>query len=257
MPRKPLSSLSVFIPLYRDEQTVVSLTEKTILVARELTDDFEIILIDDASPDRAGEYADRLAERHPEIRVIHHEKNSGVGPVMIEGFLTAKKEFVFYTDGDAQYDVNELMRFAPFASLYDVIIGYRIKRAEGFFRVFTSRSFHLMAFMLFGFRYRDIDCSFKLLNRRFLDRVQFHSESALVDLEILIQANRKGFPIKEIGVRHLPRQYGHSQCLRLGLILAMIKDLFRIRFTFYRKKPVLGPIFRTQKTQTPQPNPTR
>ena len=133
---------------------------------------------------------------------------------------------------DFQYDVKELALFVPYAKDYDVIIGYRLKRAEGFKRVFTSRCFHVLIFLLFGIYYRDIDCSFKLVHRRFLDKIQFHTKSALVDPELLINAKRLEFPVKEIGVRHYPRQFGTSQCLRVKLILSMIRDVIRLRLIY-------------------------
>lgn len=232
MEAKPLSSLSIFFPAYRDEHTVDPLTRACVEVARELTDDFEILIVDDKSPDGTGEAADRMAREFKEVRVIHHPVNQGVGQAMIDGFTQSKKDYVFYTDGDFQYDVKELWLLAKHVKDYDVIIGYRLRRAEGFKRVLTSRCFHVLVFLLFGIWQRDIDCSFKLIHRRFLDKVTFHTKSALVDPELLINARRLKFPIKEIGVHHHNRRFGSSQCLRLKLVLSMVTDLVRLRFIY-------------------------
>lgn len=232
MSQKPLSSLSIFFPAYRDENTVDPLTRACVEVARELTDDFEILIVDDKSPDRTGEVADRMAREFKEVRVIHHAVNEGVGRAMIDGFTHAKKDYVFYTDGDFQYDMKELWLLAKHVKNYEVIVGYRLQRAEGFKRVFTSRCFHLLIFILFGIHYRDIDCSFKLVHRKFLNQVTFHTKSALVDPELLINAKRLKFPVKEIGVRHYPRRFGASQCLRIKLIVSMITDMVRLRFIY-------------------------
>ncbi len=229
---KKISSLSLFFPAYNDAQTIRPLTEACREVARKLTDDYEIIIVHDCGPDDTGQEADRLAAQYHEVRVIHHKKNEGVGQSMIDGFTSAKKDYVFYTDGDAQYDVRELEKFIEFIDRYDVIIGYRLNRAEGFKRIFTSRCFHLLVFMLFGIRFKDIDCSFKLVHRRFLEKIKFRTHSALVDPELLIQAKRLKFPIKEIGVHHYPRRHGRSQCLRIKLIFSMILDLIRLRFIY-------------------------
>ncbi len=225
--------MSIFFPAYNDEHTVEPLTKACIKIAQELTDDYEILIIDDHSPDGTGAAADRMAHQYPEVRVIHHEKNLGVGRAMIDGFTRAKKDYVFYTDGDAQYDVNELRQFMPYVKSYDVIIGYRLNRAEGFKRVFTSRCFHLLNFLLFGSRFKDIDCSFKLLSRRFLNQIRFRTKSALVDPEILIQTRRLKCPVKEIGVHHYPRRFGRSQCLRIKLVFSMITDMLRLRFLYW------------------------
>ena len=231
--RKRLPSLSIFFPAYKDEQSIRPLTLACIQIAKELTDDYEIIIVEDCSPDKTGEVADELAKEFKEVRVIHHEKNRGVGQTMIDGFTQAKKEYVFYTDGDAQYDVRELALLAEQTPQYEVIVGYRLHRAEGFKRVFTSRCFHLLSFMLFGIHFKDIDCSFKLLHRRFLEKIKFRTKSALVDPEILINAKRLNVPIKEIGVHHYLRKYGQSQCLRVKLIVSMILDMIRLRFIYW------------------------
>lgn len=233
MPGKILSSLSLFFPAYHDENTIESLTRASVEVAKKLTDDFEIIIIDDKSPDRTGEIADRLAGEFKEVRVIHHPQNLGVGQAMITGYQSAAKDYVFYTDGDAQYDVRELPLLAQHTKEYDIVVGYRLKRAEGWKRVFTSRSFHLLIFIFFGVHYRDIDCSFKLLHRRFLDKIIFRTNSGLIDAEIMIQANRLKSPVKEVGVHHYPRRFGRSQCLRLKLILSMLLDMVKLRFKLW------------------------
>lgn len=230
MNRKLLPSLSIFFPAYYDENTVEPLTRASLKVASELADDYEVIIVDDGSPDRTGEVADRLAAEDPaHVRVIHHPKNRGVGEAMKTGYRSASKEFVFYTDGDMQYDVSELPLLAQHAGDYDMVIGYRLRRAEGFSRWFSSRCFHLMVFMLFGLRFRDIDCSFKLIRRRVLDRIHFRTGGGLIDAETLIQG-RKLTAIKEVGVHHYPRKFGRSLCLNSGLVVSMIRDLLRLRF---------------------------
>ena len=228
-----LKSLSIFFPAYNDECSIDGLTRKSIEVAKKLTDDYEIVIVHDHSPDHTGEVADGLAKEFKEVKVIHHKENMGVGNAMISGYANSTKEWVFYTDGDAQYDVGELEKLAEHTKDYDVIIGYRIKRAEGFKRVFTSKCFHLIVFTLFGIRVRDIDCSFKLLNRRFLNKISFHTNSGLIDTEILIQAKRLKLPIKEVGVTHYDRKFGKSQCMRLRLILSMLLDTVKLRLKLW------------------------
>ena len=232
MAPKPLSSLSIFFPVYRDENTVEPLTKACLKIGHELTDDLEILIIDDHSPDKAGEIAERLARENTEVRVIHHPVNRGIGQAMIQGFTQAKKDYVFYTDGDFQYDVKELSLLVPHAAIHDLVVGFRLKRAEGFKRVFTSRCFHAIIFLLFGIHYRDIDCSFKLVRRRFLDKIIFRSQSALVDFELLMNAKRLGIPVKEVGVHHFARRFGESQCLRANLVLSMLRDTLRLRWLY-------------------------
>ena len=229
-PVPKLHGLSIFFPAYYDENTIEPLVRKAIEVGRKLAHDLEVIIVDDKSPDRTGEIADRLSAEFREVKVVHHPVNRGVGQAMISGWRTATKEYVFYTDGDAQYDLGELESLAAHAGSFDAVVGYRMKRAEGWTRVFTNRCFHLLLFLFFGIHFRDTDCSFKLLRRRFLDRITFYTGGGLVDAEILIQARKFGVPVKEVGVRHYPRRFGSSRCLRPGLVFSMLRDLVRLRF---------------------------
>jgi glycosyltransferase involved in cell wall biosynthesis len=228
-----LSGLSIFFPAYYDENTVEPLTRACVEVARLLTDDFEVLIIDDHSPDKTGEIADRMAAEFKEVRVVHHDRNKGVGEAMITGYTEAKKDYVFYTDGDAQYDVRELPCLAERASESDMIIGYRLKRAEGLRRTVTSRCLHLLVWLFFGIHFRDMDCSFKLIHQRVLKKIRFFTRSGLIDAEMLIQAKNLKIPIVEVGVHHYNRQYGSSRCLRLGLILTMLRDIVRLRLKLW------------------------
>ena len=225
----------MFFPAYYDENTVEPLARASVDAARELTDDFEIIVVDDASPDRTGEIADRLAREIPQVRVIHHPTNRGVGQAMISGWRGATKDYVFYTDGDAQYDVSELKLFMPYVKDYDLIVGYRIKRAEGITRIFTSRVFHLLLLLLFGIHYRDTDCSFKLIHRRVLERLKFRTGGGVTDAEVLIQARKLKIPVKQIGVHHYKRKFGRSVCLRPGLVFSMLRDLAVLRIQLWKE----------------------
>ena len=230
---RPLSSLSIFFPAYYDENTVESLARASLDVAKKLADDYEVIIVDDKSTDKTGQIADRLAKEFKEVRVIHHPENMGVGQAMISGYTHAAKEWIFYTDGDAQYDVSELPLLTEHVTNFDIVIGYRLKRAEGLKRVFTSQCFHVLVFCLFGVHFKDIDCSFKLVRRRFLEKISFHTNSGLVDAELLIQAKRLKFPVKEVGVHHYERKFGRSHCLRPHIIISMLLDMLKLRFKLW------------------------
>ncbi len=233
MPSKPLTSLSLFFPAYHDEGTVEPLTLKMLEVAATLADDYEVIIVDDASPDRTGEIADRLVAAHPgRVRVIHHPVNKGVGEAMKSGYRAARMDYVFYTDGDMQYDVAELALLAPHAKDHGLVIGYRLNRAEGFSRWFTSRCFHILAFFLLGLTFRDIDCSFKLIRRTVLEKISFATCGGLVDAELLVRA-KKLTSIRQVGVHHYNRRFGTSQCLKPGLVFHMLREIFSLRFRLW------------------------
>ena len=153
-------SLSVFFPAYNDAGTIASLVILAIQVARRLTPDFEVIVVDDGSTDATPEIADELARTYQQVRVVHHVRNRGYGGALRTGFATATKELVAYTDGDAQYDPAELEqlwhRLTPDV---DVVTGYKISRSDPWHRLVVGRIYHHTVKLLFRLRIRDVDCA--------------------------------------------------------------------------------------------------
>src|SRR5215472_5156099 len=136
----------------------------SVKAASELTSDFEIIVVNDASADSTAEIADELARTYPPVRVVHHPKNRGYGGALQTGFRTATKELIFYTDGDAQYDPAELAAlWAAIGPDVDLVNGYKISRADPLHRVIIGRVYHHIVSILFGLKLRDVDCDFRLM----------------------------------------------------------------------------------------------
>jgi len=156
-------SISAFFPAYGDEKTIGKMVLDMLEVLKEISNDYEVIVVDDGGPDRSGEIADELSKRYKEVRVIHHEKNKGYGGALKSGFYNSRKELVFYTDGDAQYDVREIKRLLPYIEEYDVINGYKIKRNDPFYRIVFGRLYHYFVKFLFGLKAIGCFTSFKKL----------------------------------------------------------------------------------------------
>jgi len=141
--------ISAFFPAYKDEGTIKLMVDRLRKVLSELTNDYEIIIVDDCSPDRSGEIADRLAKKYKNIKVIHHKKNRGYGGALKSGFKAATKDLVFYTDGDAQYDVAELKKLMEYIDDYDFVTAVKIKRADKFYRILVSNIFYGASMIFF------------------------------------------------------------------------------------------------------------
>jgi glycosyltransferase involved in cell wall biosynthesis len=207
--------ISFFFPAYGDENTVEPLARTLDEVLSRVATEHEIIIVDDASPDRSGAIADRLAAENPRIRVVHHPKNRGYGQAVWSGLKAARYEWVGFTDGDMQYDVNELPRFVDAAaSGADFVLGYKPVRAEGWKREVTSALHNASIRALLGLQVKDVDCAFKLINRRFVDDFtpSFYYQEAFVLVELLYRAQWRGARIVELPVKHRDREFGVSQC---------------------------------------------
>lgn len=225
---KMLNSLTIFFPCYNEKDAIGGLTEKALNVATSICDDFEILLIDDGSSDGTRELADALEQQHPAVRAVHHPQNRGYGAALQTGFRNATKEYVFYTDGDGQFDINELPKLVPLIAEHDIVSGYRIKRQEGFSRKLNAFCWTTLMKLLFHLKIKDVDCAFKLYKREIFDRIEMHSTGALIDTEILARAQRSGYTITQIGVHHYPRLAGQSTGSNIKVILRAFRELFKL-----------------------------
>ncbi len=225
-------SLSIFFPAYYDELNIPKVVAGSLRVVQELgIDDYEITIVEDGSPDRTGEVADELAAEHEHVRVIHHETNQGYGMALRTGFLSATKDYVFYTDGDNQFDLDELKKFVSLIPYTDIVSGFRVRKQYSNWRKFTSSTYNLVLRTLFDIHDRDVDCAFKLYPTRLFREIEIESRDAFIDAEIAIKARLLGYTQTEVGVTHLPRLDGISTGARPSVILRTIGEIRRA----YRK----------------------
>lgn len=207
--------ISFFFPAYNDEATVEPLARLLDRILSAECDEHEILIIDDAGPDRSGEVADRVAGELPDVRAIHHAHNLGYGRVLQTGLRNSRFEWIGFTDGDMQYDVNELPRLIELArDGADAIVGYKAERADGWRRRLTSGLYNASIRLLLGLDLRDADCAFKLMHRRvfegFMPSVDYREAFLLV--EAFYKARRAGARIEQVPVSHRKRLHGGSNC---------------------------------------------
>ena len=227
-PLEPLS-LTVFFPCYNEEENVERTTESALDACRALADDFEIIIVNDGSRDRTGELADELAARHAEVRAVHNHPNLGYGGALQAGFRAATKSWVFYTDGDGQFDFKEISRLLPLLEEYDIVSAYRVDRRDPPIRKLNAWAWTVLVNLVFGMRLRDIDCAFKIFPRSLFERIEMRSMGALIDAEILAKATYLGYRIGQVGVHHYPRTAGEQSGANLRVIARAFRELFRLR----------------------------
>jgi glycosyltransferase involved in cell wall biosynthesis len=212
-----LSSLSIFFPCYNDAGTIGSLILLGARVGEWISEDYEVIVVDDMSTDNSRAILEELAARLPRLRVIYHERNRGYGGALKTGFAAAGKDFIFYTDGDGQYDVLELVRLAEYMKDgVDVVNGYKINRADNWFRRLVGFGYNSLVRSGFGIRLRDVDCDYRLMRRRIFERIQLESDTGIICTEMVKKIQDAGFVTVEVPVHHFPRLYGSSQFFTVG-----------------------------------------
>ncbi|MHC4555926.1 MAG: glycosyltransferase family 2 protein [Planctomycetota bacterium] len=222
-------SIGVFFPCYNEQENIGRTVEKALLVLEKLNADFEVIIVDDGSTDGTGRIADEITGRDSRVKVVHHQTNLGYGAALQSGFKAATKELIFYTDGDGQFDINEMPPLLPLLEKYDIVSCYRLNRQDSAMRKINGWCWTKLVCLLFGLKIRDVDCAFKLYRREIFDNIQLSSTGALIDAEILARAARKGYRITQKPVHHYPRIAGTQTGANVRVILRAFKELFKLR----------------------------
>lgn len=225
-------AISIFFPCYNEEENVERVAREALAIAPKISDDFEIIIVNDGSRDRTGEIAARLAKEYPQIKAVDHPQNKGYGAALQTGFHNATKELVFYTDGDGQFKIEEITKLLPLIEKFDIVSGYRINRRDPAIRKLNAFLWGTMVNMMFKFKVSDVDSAFKLYRRKIFDDITLESQGALIDTEVLAKAKAKGYTITEVGVNHYPRVAGVQTGAKLSVILKAFKELFELRRSF-------------------------
>jgi glycosyltransferase involved in cell wall biosynthesis len=222
-------SISAFFPAYNDAGTIASLVVTADRTLRAVTDDYEVIVVNDGSPDHTGEVLADLQGRYPNLRVVTHPKNRGYGGALRSGFANATKELVCYTDGDAQYDPREFALLVEhLRDDVDVVQGYKIQRQDPLERIIIGKLYHLVVKTLFGLTIRDVDCDFRLIRRSVFDRVRLTQDSGVICVEMMSKIEYAGFRIVEVPVHHYHRAYGKSQFFNFRRVGKVGIDLIRL-----------------------------
>lgn len=225
-----MPGLSVFFPAYNDGGTIASLVITAVAVAGSLTPDFEVIVVNDGSSDDTAKILDELARLYPDrVRIVHHPKNRGYGGALRTGFATATKDYVFYTDGDAQYDPTEMAAlWSKMTDDVDWVNGWKISRSDPLHRIIIGRVYHHMVKLLFGLRVRDVDCDFRLMRRRIFEVVRLEKDSGVICLEMMKKFQDAGFRVAEHPVHHYHRAYGTSQFFNFRRIVKTAVDVMKL-----------------------------
>lgn len=226
---KELSSVSFFCPAYHDEKNLPTLVPHVSEFLKKITDTYEIIIVHDGGPDRTGPVADELALKYPNVRVIHHAKNMGYGRTLHDGYEAAKYDYVMYTDGDNQYDVNEFLPYLHLLQNADVLSGYVREKAVSFRRKVQSFVYNTLIKVLFFVNCRDIDCAMKMFKRKVLNKIEIKSDSCFIDAEMIIKAKKAGFEVAQFPVTHFKRTEGLASGSKMNVIVPTVLEMIKYR----------------------------
>jgi glycosyltransferase involved in cell wall biosynthesis len=247
-----LTELSYFFPAHNEEGNVEALVHDALVALPGLAERFEIIIVNDGSSDRTGALADGLAAANPDtVRAVHHPTNLGYGAALRSGFRVARFDWVGFTDGDRQFAVSDLGRLTARIAEpdnADVVVGFRIRRADPPIRSLYAKSYRLANRILFGLRVTDVDCACKLFRRTSLSGLRVESAGAFFSAELLIKLRAAGRSVVEVGVPHYARTVGSATGARPAVVLRAVRDFWNLRLRMWanprkaigRGEPILG-----------------
>jgi len=236
----PVPRLSYFFPAHNEEANLRGLVLEALATLPKLADTFEIVVVDDGSRDATGSIADELAVAHPGIvRAVHHPTNLGYGAALLSGFRAAHHDLVAFTDGDRQFRVEDLGRLTerlagPDAP--DVVVGYRIKRADPLVRTLYAKAYRFANLVWFRLRVRDVDCACKLFRRKALEGIAVESGGAFFSAELLIKLRAAGRSVVEVGVPHHPRTAGSPTGAKPTVVLRAVRDFWLLRLRMWANR---------------------
>lgn len=222
--------ISVTFPCYDEEANVARMIEGSLEVLARIAGRYEVIVSNDGSKDRTREIAESYSARHPDVvRVLNEHPNKGYGHALKKGLEAGRYEWVFFTDGDCQFDLAEMEKLVPFLHDHDIVTGYREARRDPLHRKINSTGWNLLGRLLLGIRVRDVNCAFRFYRKSFLDAITIESDSAMINQEVYAKAQRMKLRIKEVPVTHLPRTAGTQTGAHPRVILRAFKELWELR----------------------------
>jgi glycosyltransferase involved in cell wall biosynthesis len=222
-------NISFFFPVYNDETTVRIVAARAIELLEEVADHYEIIIVNDGSPDSSGVIADQLAAENEKISVIHHPVNRGYGAAMKTGIAASRYDIICMVDGDNEYDVFDLKKMLAVRNYYMLIIAFRYKKLYSTRRIFISFIYNTVLRLVFKSPFRDISTGIRLIHRAVVDDVELTSNSPFIGAELTLKSMLRGFPVGEVGIQTFPRDFGQGSATSFKNILGTIKDIWRIR----------------------------
>ena len=222
-------------PLYKDSLTVEKMIIKSLKICKKITNNYEIVVVDDGCPEKSGLLAKKFTKKNKKIKVIFHKKNLGYGSALKTGFKNCKKKWIFQTDGDAEYDVNDLKKLTKFTGESDLIITYRLKKKYNTNRIIISWIYNFILRSIFFTKFKDISTGSRLIKKNLFKKIKLSSNSPFVGAELAIKSKYNGFKINEVGIHTYPRTFGSGSSVSLKNILLTIIDMIKMFLKFKYK----------------------
>lgn len=225
---KNIPSISLIFPAWNEEEYVEKAVSKAGKALRDITNNYEIIIVDDGSIDRTREIAEKLAREDKHLKVLHHKINQKLGKTLRTGISAAQKDLILYSDIDLPFDFKEIRKMVALMELTnaDIISAFRFNRAEKKFkRAIYSFIYNFLIKILFRVNIKDINCPAKLFKKSIFEKVELKSNGSFIDAELIVKSIKRGYKVRQIRVEYFPRIESRSKASDLRTILGILKEM--------------------------------
>ena len=229
---KKIQSISIMFPLYKDSRTVKKMIIKSLKVLKTLAERYEIVIVDDGCPEKSGLLAKNFSKNIKKVKVIFHKQNLGYGSAIKTGLKNCKYQWIFQTDGDAEYDVNDLKKLIKLTNRSDLIITYRFKKKYRTSRIIISWIYNVILRVLFLTNFKDISTGSRLIKKKMLKKIKLKSKSPFIGAELAIKSKHLGLKVSEVGIHTYPRTFGTGSTVSFKNILLTIEEMLKMYFSY-------------------------
>ncbi len=235
-----LSSLSIVYPMYNEKDNIETAVHEALRVGAQMARQVQVVVVDDASTDGCGDIVDRLAREHPQVLALHHKRNRKLGGALRTGFAAASCEWILYMDSDLPIRMDDALQALPLTQDADMVIAWRISRAESQRREVMSWAYNRLIRWGFGLRVRDVNFAFKLFKRSFYQKIRLRSEGSFIDAELLLEMRRQGARIAELPMNYYPRVAGVSTLSSWGVVGKILEEMALYRTLNWLPRPIVN-----------------
>ena len=228
--KKP--SISFVFPMFNERENIEETIRRASSLAGQISDDYEIVVADDASTDGSGDIVDRLASMDRHIKSIRLKSNTKFGGALKAGLAGASKDVVVYTDSDFPAKEEDIKKAFQMLEDADIITAYSLVIKDASLkRIIMSKVYNFLVHILFNLKIRDINSGLKIYRRKIIDGIELRSRSPFVDVEIFAEAVKRGARIKQYGLIFELRTRGSSSISRMGVVARTFWDMFKYRLS--------------------------
>ena len=228
-----INSVTIIIPAFREEENIEAAIDNALKVAQSVTQEYEIIVVDDGSPDKTGDFARVKAQSNPNIRVAANVNNQGFGYSFARGVKMATKEFITVFPGDNDMSAHSLKDLIEARGSADLIVSYMQKTTKrSFFRRIVSKTFVVIMNLLFGLKLKYYNGAF-ICRTALLKAIPIKSMGLAALAECIVRLLKQGVSWRVIYFEHIGRRHEKSKAFNLKSINAVLKTVWVLWWDIY------------------------